>query len=249
MTTFRVEELAERAGISVILLRSYQSKGLLPPPRHQGRVAFYGPEHLDRLRRIADLKARGYSLKVIGGLLDEALERPTPLPTDDEEETFGIRELAERCRVPPAMLRSLGASGILRPRRFGTDLRYTNADVRAVRMLLSLIGGGLPMEEFLRVAHVELEAASQVAREAVELFMHYVRAPLRASRLPQPQQAERMVAGLRLMLHASATLMTYNFQRMVLNEAQDAIEREGTRAERAALAREVLRHLELAIPA
>jgi len=116
-------------------------------------------------------------------------------------------------------------------------------------MLLSLIGGGLPMEEFLRVAHVELEAASQVAREAVELFMRYVRAPLRSSRLPQPQQAERMVAGLRLMLHASATLMTYNFQRMVLNEAQDAIEREGTRAERAALAREVLRHLELAIPA
>jgi len=249
VATYRVEQLAEQAGISVILLRSYQSKGLLPPPRHQGRVALYGPEHLERLQRIADLKTRGYPLKVISVLLDDEPRSLAPLAADAEEETFGLRELAERCRVPPAMLRSLEASGILRPRRFGKELRYTNADVRAVRMLLSLIGGGLPMDEFLRVAHVELSAAGQVAGEAVELFMRYVRAPLQSSRLSQQEQAERMVAGLRLMLHASAALMTYNFQRMVLNQAQDAIEREGTRAERAALAREVRRHLELAIPA
>ena len=46
----RAEELADQAGISVQLLRSYQSKGLLPPPRHEGRVAWYGPHHAERLR-------------------------------------------------------------------------------------------------------------------------------------------------------------------------------------------------------
>ncbi|MBV8236536.1 MAG: MerR family transcriptional regulator, partial [Acidimicrobiia bacterium] len=47
---YRVQELAREAGIRVELLRSYQSKGLLPPPRHEGRVAWYGPRHLERLR-------------------------------------------------------------------------------------------------------------------------------------------------------------------------------------------------------
>jgi hypothetical protein len=44
--------------------------------------------------------------------------------------------------------------------------------------------------------------------------------------------------------------MTYNFQRMVLNAAHDEIERRGSRAERAAMSREVQgRRLELVIPA
>ena len=41
MVEYRVEELAEEAGITVELLRSYQSKGLVPPPRHEGRAAWY----------------------------------------------------------------------------------------------------------------------------------------------------------------------------------------------------------------
>ncbi len=67
--------------------------------------------------------------------------------------------------------------------------------------------------------------------------------------LSQREEAERMVAALRLMMHAATSLMTYNFQRMVLNVAQEEIVRNGSAAERAALRREVRRHLEVAIPA
>ena len=35
---YRVEELAAVAGVSVELLRSYQTKGLVDPPRREGRV-------------------------------------------------------------------------------------------------------------------------------------------------------------------------------------------------------------------
>ena len=55
MAEYRVEELAAGAGVSVEALRSYQSKGLLPPPRHEGRVAIYGDQHARRLREILDL--------------------------------------------------------------------------------------------------------------------------------------------------------------------------------------------------
>jgi DNA-binding transcriptional MerR regulator len=248
---YRVEELAEAAGITVELLRSYQSRGLLPPPLHRGRLALYGREHLERLRSIRDLKARGYPLKVIAALL--AGERNAAAPAvpalPEEEETFSMRDLAERCGVPSALLRSLQASGVLRPRRIGDQDRYTTADVRAVRMLLSLLGSGLPMEEFMRVARVELVAAETVADEAVALFMRYIREPLLAAGLPEPEQAERLVAGLRLMLHATTVLMSYNFQRMVLNAAQAEIARSGSQAEREALKREATRRLELAVPA
>jgi len=233
---FRVEELAAEAGVSVELLRSYQSKGLLPPPRHEGRVAWYGSHHLDRLRTIRDLKGQGYSLRAITRLLEPDAADPAP---EAAEEMFSLRELSERSRVPPSMLRSLAASGVLRPRGSGEAAYYTSADVRAVRDLLSLIGTGLPMEEFMRVAHVELEAIEATAAQAVELFLRFVREPLKAARLPARDEAERLVEAFRLMLHSTTSLMAYNFQRAVLNAAHETIEAGGSKAEKAAFRRTV----------
>ena len=252
MKEYRVQELAERAGITVELLRSYQSKGLLPAPRHEGRVAWYGERHLERLRLIRDLKERGDSLRAIERAVERGAEQPEEAAAVAElpEERLTLAELAERTRVPPAMLRSLEASGVLRPRRSGRKWWYTEADVSAVRMLLSLVGGGLPMEEFMRVASVQLDTAQAVADGAVELFMKYARAPLLEAGLSQREEAERMVAALRLMMHAATALMTYNFQRMVLAAAQRVVEEEGSQSERAALKRELeRRRVELAIPA
>ncbi len=250
---YRVEQLARAAGISVELVRSYQSKGLLPPPRHSGRVAEYGPQHLARLRRILDLKSRGYSLKAVAGVLErgwdvDSTRTAEPLPAPDEE-LLTLRELSERTRVPIAMLRSLKASGVLRPRRVGDELRFTAWDVRAVRMLLSLLGSGLPMEEFMRVARLQIEASTHVAEGAVELFLRYIRDPLRAKGLADDEEAERMVSGFRLMLEAATVLVAYNFQRTVLGALQAEMEASGSDAEREVLAREVRRRVDAEITA
>jgi len=236
---YRVEDLAEAAGISVELLRSYQSRGLLPPPRHEGRVALYGARHLDRLRLIRELKDRGYSLKMVAASLSE--ERPPDELIESREELLTHRDVAERTGVHPAVLRSLEGSGVLRPRRFDGELRYTDADVRAVRMLLTLLGYGLPLEEFLDVAKVQIEANDRVAAAAVNLFLHNVREPLLAGELGQRAEAERLVAALRLMLHGATAMVGYHFQRAVLNAVQEELERTGTKAERAALRRELRR--------
>jgi DNA-binding transcriptional MerR regulator len=250
---YRVEELACAAGITVELLRSWQSKGLLPPPRHEGRVAHYGSRHLERLRTIMDLKSRGYSLKAIAGVLERGWDveaaRSTEPPPSPDDELLTLRELADRTRVPTAMLRSLAASGVLRPRHVGDELRYTAWDVRAVRMLLSLLGSGLPMEEFMRVARVQIEAASEVAEGAVELFLRYIRDPLRAQGLADSEEAERMVSGFRLMLEATTVLVAYNFQRTVLGAVQVEMAASGSEAEREVLEREVHRRLEAQITA
>lgn len=65
-----IEELAQRAATKTSTIRMYQSRGLLPPPRVQGRVGYYSPAHLSRLRVIARLQERGYSLNAIRELLD-----------------------------------------------------------------------------------------------------------------------------------------------------------------------------------
>jgi DNA-binding transcriptional MerR regulator len=252
VSEYRVEELAEVAGISVEVLRSYQSKGLLPPPRHEGRLALYGRRHLERLEQIRALKLRGYSLKAIGELLGRRspmVPAASAVEVLGEEETFTLREVAEQSGVPPAMLRSLEASGVLRPRRMGDVMAYTALDVRGMRMLLALLGSGLPMEEFMRVAQVQIDAADRVAEGAVELFVRYVREPLRASGLDEAEEAERLAAGFRLMLEATTMLMTYNFHRMVLNAVQAEIDERGSDAERTAMHREARSQLDASLPA
>src|SRR6266852_6265869 len=67
--SIRVEELASRAGVSVDTIRFYQKRRLLPPPRREGRVAWYGAYHLERLARIKELQRGGFSLAVIRRLV------------------------------------------------------------------------------------------------------------------------------------------------------------------------------------
>jgi DNA-binding transcriptional MerR regulator len=246
---YRVDELAEAAGISVQLVRSYQSKGLLRPPHHEGRIALYDGRHLERLREIQELKRRGYSLRVIAQLLESGPPRAEQGDGESaevvDEETFDLRELADRSGVPTPMLRSLEASGLIRPRRLNGEVRYTHADVRAVSIILTLVGDGLPLEELMRVARIQLDAAEDVAEGCVRLFMAHVRTPLQRMGLSQREQADRLVDALRLMLHSSAALLAYNFQRMIVNATQEELNELGTRSERSALQREILRRLEL----
>jgi DNA-binding transcriptional MerR regulator len=70
----RVEQLSVRSGVPVDTIRYYQSKGLLEPPRREGRLAWYGPDHLDRLERIRSLQQRGFTLATIVRLVDGELD-------------------------------------------------------------------------------------------------------------------------------------------------------------------------------
>lgn len=65
-----VEELATELGTKVSTIRLYQRQGLLPAPIVRGRVAFYAPSHVARLRLISQLQDRGFSLAAIGALLE-----------------------------------------------------------------------------------------------------------------------------------------------------------------------------------
>jgi DNA-binding transcriptional MerR regulator len=67
---YRIDDLARAAGTTVRNVRVYQDRGLLPPPRREGRTGLYGEPHLARLRLIGQLLERGYTFAHIGEFLE-----------------------------------------------------------------------------------------------------------------------------------------------------------------------------------
>lgn len=65
---YTVDQLAALSKIPSRTIRFYQSRGALMPPAIRGRVAYYGPNHLERLKLIAQLQDRGLRIDAIRDL-------------------------------------------------------------------------------------------------------------------------------------------------------------------------------------
>jgi DNA-binding transcriptional MerR regulator len=234
---YRAADLAAEVGISVQLLRSYQSKGLVPPPRHEGRVAWYGPHHRERLLHIRHLKERGFSLRMIAEALDERPEAPVALV--EEREVLRLTEVAERSGVPVEVLRALEASGLLRPHHLEDGDRYSDADVRFVRNVLTLLGVGLSLDDLMRIARQQLETSDALGRDVMDAWSQLVGTRLRRTRPGSDghDHAARVAASIRVLAAIVGQLVAYRVERAVLDAAHAEIEAEGSEAEREALAR------------
>ncbi|GAA4054214.1 MerR family transcriptional regulator [Actinomadura miaoliensis] len=66
---YRIDDLARITGTTVRHVRSFQERGLLPPPRVRGRVGYYDDTHLARIRLIIQMKERGYTLASIAEMI------------------------------------------------------------------------------------------------------------------------------------------------------------------------------------
>jgi DNA-binding transcriptional MerR regulator len=232
---YRADELAAELGISVQVLRSYQSKGLIPPPRHEGRVAWYGPYHRERLQRIRELKDRGYSLRMIADALDE--DRHDGAEQPSEHAVLRLTDVAERSGVPVEVLRALAASRLLRPHHLSGGDLFSEADVRFVRQVLTLLGVGLSLDDLLRIARPLLEASDHLGHEVMSEWEELVGSRLRRRDSGDSEVAARVAASVRTLAAIVGQLVAYQVERAVLDAARAEIEDHGTRAEREALSR------------
>src|SRR5215470_19199816 len=71
-TEYTIDELATLTRVPSRTIRFYQSRGALPHPQLRGRVAYYGPEHVERLKLIGSLQDRGLRIRAIRDLLAQA---------------------------------------------------------------------------------------------------------------------------------------------------------------------------------
>ena len=256
---YRVDELAARCGISVDTVRFYQTKGLLPPPERKSRVAWYGPEHLERLRRVRDLKRKGFTLLSIRRLLEGELDKAdealveavaSAVPGESENEDFmTAEEFAASIGVSPALVHAIEREHLLEPRMHDGVPLYTSADAAAARAGLTLLEAGLPLSELLALAHEHDQSARRTAERAVEMFDEYVRGPIRDSASSDEEAATKLVEAFRKMLPATVALAAHHFRRVLLATAQAKIEKVGAEPEKIAVRTEAEKRLEPTWPA
>ncbi|MFF7470719.1 MerR family transcriptional regulator [Streptomyces sp. NPDC008092] len=173
-----MEELAGLAGITVRTLRFYRERRLIPPPRREGRIAWYDDHHLARLRTISALLERGHTLNGIAELA-EALDQGRNVadligvdtPTEEEPVRLTPEELAARFEgeVTPENLAA------------AMDLGYLGTDgddiVHISRRLLdaseALVREGFPLAEVLAAGRSVREHADALAELFADLVLRH----------------------------------------------------------------------------
>jgi DNA-binding transcriptional MerR regulator len=230
---YRVEQLAAACDVSVDTVRYYQSRGLLPGPGREGRVAWYGPAHVERLREIRALQRKGLTLAAIERIVgsdrvdldaDLAAAVAAARGEGDDGELVSLDEFAERSGVPASLIQAVEREGIELGRRSDGETRYTTADIEMVRGALRLLEFGLPLGELLALARDANEAMVRLARSAVELFDAHVREPIRDTAATPAEAAERLVEAFDTLLPAVTNLVANHFRRVLLAEAEGRLE-------------------------
>lgn len=135
-------------------------------------------------------------------------------------------ELAEHAGVPESLLEAMEREGLLDPDGGG----YSQDDARVLSAGLELLGAGLPLAELLDLARRHDQAMRAVADEAVELFVRFVRDPIRGSAAGPDEAAERMLEAFRRMLPSTSDLVAHHFRRTLLAAARDRLRRETEQA-------------------
>ncbi|MFD6418163.1 MerR family transcriptional regulator [Streptomyces sp. NPDC060194] len=173
-------ELAEAAGVPVRTVRYYRERRLLPPPRREGRIAWYDEHHLARLRTVGALLERGHTLSGIADLVEtfesgrsvgSLLGAPSPAPSEEEQVRLTPEELADRF------------AGSVTPENLATALRlgYLAVDgdevVHVSRRLLdissALVREGVPLSAVMAVgAEVRGHAEALAGAFAALLSAH-----------------------------------------------------------------------------
>ncbi|MFD8024095.1 MerR family transcriptional regulator [Streptomyces lavendulae] len=183
MREYRTEELAEAAGIPVRTLRFYRERKLLPPPRREGRIAWYDDQHLARLRTIAALLERGHTL---GGIAELTAAFEHGRDVGQLGELLGIGWSEETpVRLTPEALADY-FEGEVTPENLAAslDLGYLATDgeeiVHVSRRLLdvssALVGEGVPLAAVLETARRVREHADALAALFTDLISTHLTA-------------------------------------------------------------------------
>jgi DNA-binding transcriptional MerR regulator len=194
-----MEELAKEAGITVRTLRFYRERGLIQPPRREGRIAWYDEHHLARLRTIAALLERGHTLNGIADLAT-AFESGR-----DVGEVLGLGEPTEETpvRLTPEALADY-FEGEVTPENFAKalELGYLATDgdeiVHISRRLLDvsaeLVREGVPLSAVLEAGRRVRTHADALA----ELFIGMLAAHSAESELERLRPLAKSVVDAEL---------------------------------------------------
>lgn len=177
-------------------LRNYQSRGLIPPPQVQGRVGYYGAEHLAQLQLIRSMQDRGFNLTAIGHLLERAqgageqvldFTRAVMAPFETETPEIVLRaDLVKRLggELDPKLLARAQRLGLLIPIAEDCFEAPSPTLLAAGERLVAL---GVPLEATLDMMAKLRRQTRSVARMFVQIFIEFIWQPFDVADRPEPQ--------------------------------------------------------------
>lgn len=236
---YTIDELSARTQVPSRTIRFYQSKGALMPPRIRGRVAIYTPEHVERLKLIAQLQERGLRVNAISGLvrriergeLDVAewlgVERQLTTSwsqdqarTVDEDELF---ELAGRKR--PGLINDLLRAKLIERR----GEVYVVDSPQLVSIAVKLEAAGMDMETLLTAQDILNKYLGRAVAELSELLL----ARAREGALALPEQGKLLetlrATGVEVVRILFAKQVERGLRELLSSGALTAVRGEGRR--------------------
>lgn len=172
LTSWRIDELAHRSGVSVDTIRYYQREGLLEPPQRQGRTALYDAAHLARLEQVRDLQARHLSLAAIRSLLSGSRVSLAETLFGSGRGEITHDELAARSGLDLDLIDELETTGLLEsPASLGRQT-YDESDVRVLAAVRRLLDLGMPREIVVRLGAIYTRGFARMQGEVLDLFLH-----------------------------------------------------------------------------
>lgn len=234
-----VEQLAEKANISVDTIRFYQTRGLLDPPSRTGRQALYDISHLERLNEIRELQKSGLSLNTIRRIFnkdvqeaDKALfaELMKPIKSAKSSNYLTIEELSEKTSIPIPLLKSLINEGLIPPVKIDGREVFPASDIEMARAGLALLESGIPLTDLLDLAKRHHIATRESAVLAITLFDTFIRNPILESSTEQ-DPSKSLIEAFNRLLPAAVSLVAGHFERTLLSLAQSHLEKVGAKEE------------------
>lgn len=131
-----------------------------------------------------------------------------------------LEELAQRSELSLPLLEALAREGLLPERADGL---FSEQDLGPVRSGLALLEAGLPLDELLGLAREADAALAHIAGDAVELFLGFVRDPVRGTAEDADQAAADLVERFEAMLPEAERLVGARFGQLVLRAARERV--------------------------
>lgn len=187
---FRMRDLVEQTGLTRETIHYYLSEGLLPPAIKTGRnTALYTEQHLERLRKIQDLRDRHFlPLKAIRAVLEEGGDASHDFTAAQRElihkvvesfrtnlldhSTAGAAQSVQQGRISIEEVRGLERAGVISPRWNGGQPLLERDDAEILEAWTRMTEAGISRERGFEPAHASLylKAIKRMVRAEIELF-------------------------------------------------------------------------------
>ena len=164
---WRIDELGNRAGLSVDTIRYYAREGLLPPPERSGRNAHYGPRHLERLEWIAALRSRRFSIAAIREVVGAGSTGPADL---GGRPTYTLDDLSARSGIDLPLVEQLQQAGLLPDRPTRDSSAYDADDLEVLEAIGELVEIGTPAEVLIELVRIYADHFERLRRAVLEML-------------------------------------------------------------------------------